>query len=113
MDHLDLFYKDCILKYGPPPSSFINLFKEKELSLVLYNKGVSFVSFRGGLVVFSFSSLDFMGFDSVSVLLDGFFVPKKIPYFFKNDKNSFKFQFNCNDKDVYILVESLIGVLYE
>ena len=113
LDQLALFYRDCILKYGPPPLPFDNLFKSRELSLYLYNKDFSSVSFSSGVVSFSLSSFCVLTFDSLVLLLDSFFKPKKISYVFKNMGSGFKFQFNYNKKDVYILVELLIKVLYE
>ena len=110
---LSSFFDSCVLKFGPPPKEFNNLFLSRRFSLLLYNKDLSSVVFRGGVVSFSFDSLSIVSFDALTVLLDSFFKKRSIPYVFKNSKGSFKFQFKNSGKDVYILVESLIKVLYE
>ena len=107
------FFESCVLKFGPPPLEFKNLFTSRKLSLFLYQKDISSVVFKGGVVAFLFSSFNLISFDSLVVLLDGFFKKRGLSYIFKNSKGVFKIQFKSNAKDVYILVESLIKVLYE
>ena len=110
---LSSFFDTCILKFGPPPLEFKNLFTSRRLSLFLYTKEVSSIIFEKGLITFSFTSFTVIGFDALVLLLDDFFKKRNLSYFFKNAGGVFKFQFKNNSKDVYILVESLVKVLYE
>ena len=109
---LNSFFNSCISKYGPPPKPFKNLFKSKEISLLLYDRSISKVVCSKGSVFFYFSNFNEISFDSLVVLLDDFFKQKDINYFFENNQDEFIFRFTYKDKDVYILVEKLVRFLY-
>ncbi len=113
IDRLNLFYKDCILKFGPPPFPFVSFFNSREVSILLFNKDISKISVSSNNVVVCFSSFIGVSFENLLIILDGFFAPKKIRYFFREEKRVVKFQFNYKGKDVYILIKSLVKVLYE
>ena len=101
-------------KFGPPPKPVSNLFDSKKISLSLYNKNISsIVLLSSGVVEFTYKNIEGFNFDAFCVSVDSFFKSSRLEYKFKDVGDLFKFQFNHNNKDVYILTRNLIKNLYE
>ena len=113
LKELDKIYSFMLSKFGRCPSQCLCLFNSKKTSIRLYDKNISDIFCFNNIVRIVFIHKKGFVFSSFIKSFNCFFSQQDFSYRLLKEGKNIKIQFKHNHKDVYILIQKFLKVLYD